>query len=109
MNKVTITGLKVSAIGVVGSVASFAAAAKVSDVVYKTTEDINKAAAAGTLVGAGGLTATMATMATVADKDAENYTAEDMRKAGRINRALDSASSGLKTISNALKLAALLS
>lgn len=106
MNKITLSGIKCSAIALGGTFATMAASTKVTKVVYDMTDSYDKACAAGTMVGAAGMVATVGTTLAVAEADSKKFTDRDAEQAAKINRALDSAGSGLKTVSNALRVAA---
>lgn len=108
MNRISVSAIKATAIGLVGSAASVGIGLKVSDIVYEKTEDLNVALTVGTAAGAVGLCATGAAMIQVVENDSKNYTDEDHKAAQRVNDALDTTSKGLKAVSNAMKLAAFL-
>lgn len=109
MNRVTKTGVKCTGIMIAGSTVSIFAGCKTASFVYDKTEDYTKASAAGVLVGGAGLMVTTGVAMDVAEKDSKQYTDEDMRTARKIEQTMDTANSGIKLLSNILKLASAIS
>lgn len=109
MNGVVKTSLKVTGVGLIGSTLSIVAGVQTGNIVYNVTNNYDKAMAAGTLVGTGGMVATLAGMVAVTENDSAKYSDEEIRQAEKITATMNNASSGMKAMSNALKLAAFFS